>query len=309
MEFGIGLPHLGALADPDAIRTVAIAAEAAGMSSVWAMDRLLRPVSPRTLGYPGTSDGRLPPAQHVVFDPLVTLTVAASVTERMRLGTDVLVAPWYAPVPLARSLAALDQLSRGRLTAGLGLGWSIDQFEAVGAPIAGRGQRLEEILDVMRAVWTQSVVEITTTRERTAPSAMGLKPAQLAGPPILLAATSPAGLDRIARRADGWVPFGLPPEQIAAGWHHIRTRAAEAGCDSHELRLVVRTDPRCTDGTLGPTRPAFTGSCRQILADLDDLRTIGANEVILDLHETAQTVDHLLHLAHDLSRPTLAAAA
>ena len=149
MDVGIGLPHLGSLADPDAIRTVAIAAEQAGMTSLWAMDRLLRPLQPRSLGYPGRSDGSLPTAQDVVLDPLVALTVAATVTERVRLGTDVLVAPWYPPVLLARSLAAIDQVSRGRLVAGLGLGWSTDEFAAVGAPITGRGRRLDEVLDVL----------------------------------------------------------------------------------------------------------------------------------------------------------------
>ena len=173
MDVGLGLPHLGSLADPDAIRTVAVAAEQAGLTSVWAMDRLLRPVSRGTLGYPGRSDGSLPTAQDVVLDPLVALTVAATVTERVRLGTDVLVAPWYPPVLLARSLAAIDQVSGGRLLVGLGLGLVVDEFDAVGAPIAGRGRRLEEVLDVLRAVWADEVVDVTTTHERIAPSVDG----------------------------------------------------------------------------------------------------------------------------------------
>jgi probable F420-dependent oxidoreductase len=309
MKFGLGLPHLGQLADPDAIRSVAVAAEQAGLSSLWAMDRLLSPVAPRTMAYPGTVDGRLPAAQDIVLDPIVALTVAATVTERIGLGTDVLVAPWYPPVLLARTLAALDHVSRGRLVAGLGLGWSVDEFDAVGVPMAGRGQRLEEILDVMSAVWSNRVVAVATSRERIAPSAMGLKPAQPSGPPILLAATSGAGLDRIADRGDGWLPFGLPLDEVAAGWTRIQRRAAERGRDPRHLRLVVRADPRCHDVRLGFDRPAFTGTCGQVLDDLDRLGDLGADEVILDFHETARSVDELLDSAIALSAPRLAVAA
>ena len=309
MKFGLGLPHLGHLADPDAIRTVATTVEQAGLSSVWAMDRLLAPLTPRTKAYPGSADGLLPAAQDVVLDPLVALTVAATVTDRIGVGTDVLVAPWYSPVLLARSLAALDQVSRGRLVAGLGLGWSIDEFEAVGTPMARRGQRLDEMLDVMTAVWSSPIVNIETSSERIAPSVMGLKPTRPAGPPILLAATTPAGLDRIAHRSDGWLPFGLPLDEIASGWAHIREQAARHGRDPHRLQLVVRADPHFSDVRLGRDRPAFTGTCRQILDDLDQLRSIGANEVILDLHDTARTVAELLDIALALAEPPVALAA
>ena len=141
MDVGIGLPHLGSLADPDAIRTVASAAEQAGMTSVWAMDRLLRPLQPRSLGYPGRSDGSLPTAQDVVFDPLVALTVAATVTERVRLGTDVLVravVPARAARPQpGRHRPGQPGPARRRPRTGL-VG---DEFAAVGAPIAGHGRR------------------------------------------------------------------------------------------------------------------------------------------------------------------------
>ena len=113
--------------------------------------------------------------------------------------------------------------------------------------MAGRGPCLEEILDVMGAVWPQEAVDITTRHERIAPSAMGLKPAQPSGTPILLAANSGAGLDRIADRGDGWLPFGLPLDDVAAGWTRIQRRAAEHGRNQRRLQLVVRADPHCHD--------------------------------------------------------------
>ena len=266
MDVGIGLPHLGSLADPDAIRTVAIAAEQAGMTSVWAMDRLLRPLQPRSLGYPGRSDGSLPTAQDVVLDPLVALTVAATVTERVRLGTDVLVAPWYPPVLLARSLAAIDQVSRGRLVAGLGLGWSTDEFAAVGAPITGRGRRMDEVLDVLRAVWTDKVVDVTTTHERIAPSAMGLKPAQAGGPPVLLARDQP----KPASTASPAAPTG----GCRSGRRWSRSPAAGT-----------------TSGAVRPTSVATPTRCASSSAPTCDARPIGsppgqASSVAADRSET-----------------------
>ena len=242
MKLGLGLPHLGHLADPDAIRTVAVAAEAAGLDSLWAMDRLLSPVAPRTLGYPGRSDGTLPAAQQTVLDPLVALTVAATVTERIAIGTDVLVAPWYPPVLLARSLAAIDQVSGGRLLVGLGLGWSVDEFEAVGAP-DGRPRPADSRRS--STSWPRCG---PTTPSSSRPAANASPPASWAPsrsdrPPILLGAHSAAGLDRIACRADGWLPFGIPLDDIAVRWADVLDAAERCGRDPGELRLIVRADP------------------------------------------------------------------
>ncbi len=133
MRIGLAIPQVGSLADADTVRTVASAAEQAGYSSLWAMDRILAPLDPRT-PYPATPDGVLPSEQATCLDPIGVLTLAAAVTDEIRIGTSVLVGPFYPPVLLARSLATLDQISGGRLTAGLGLGWSRDEYDAVGVP-------------------------------------------------------------------------------------------------------------------------------------------------------------------------------
>ncbi len=308
MKLGIGLPHLGPLASPDAIRTVAVATEAAGLDSLWAMDRLLSPVRPRTLAYPGRSDGTLPAAQQTVIDPLVALTVAATVTEHVTIGTDVLVAPWYAPVLLARSLAAIDQVSSGRLVVGLGRGWSVDEFEAVGAEMPRRGQRIEEILDVLAAVWSDDTIEIRTSRERIAPSVMGAKPIQRPRPPILLGAHSDAGRERIARRADGWLPFGIPLDEIEQQWAATLRIAERYGRNPDDLQLVVRADPRIAARSGGRHRTSFTGSSTEVKNDIERVREIGATELILDFHASADSINQLVDSALHLTQRTLTAA-
>lgn len=308
MKLGLGLPHLGPLASPVAIRTVATAAEAAGLDSLWAMDRLLSPISPRTRAYPGRSDGALPAAQQTVIDPLVALTIAATVTERVSVGTDVLVAPWYAPILLARSLAALDQASAGRLVVGLGLGWSLDEFEAVGVPMSGRGQRIEEVLDVLDAVWRDETVALSTSHERIAPSVIGAKPVQRPRPPLLLGGRSRAALERIARRADGWLPFGIPLEEVKPSWAFVLELAERAGRDPARLQLVVRADPRVSGRRATSTRAPFSGSCGQVMDDIARLNEVGAHEVILDFHATATSADHLIHAALCLTTHSYVAA-
>ena len=295
MRIGLSVPQLGALAEPEAITAVATGAEAAGHDSLWVMDRLLAPVSPRS-PYPGTPDGSLPPEHRRVLDPLVALAHAAAVTDHVRLGTNVLVAPWYPPVLLARSLTTLDVLSGGRLTVGLGVGWSVDEYEAAGTPIAGRGRQLEETLDVLGEVWGSAIVAHQGRAARIAPCTIEPKPAQPAGPPVLLAAFSPAGFDRIARRADGWLPTGMPAEVIAGIWDGIRQAAEGYGRDPDRLRLVVRANVKVLPSPLGGDRVPFVGSLDQIAGDLHAAADVGVDEVVLDVHADARTVDEVLEL-------------
>ena len=307
MHYGIALPQVGALADPDAVRAVATAAEAAGLSSLWALDRLLAPIDPRT-PYPASPDGVLPPEQHTVLDPLGVLTLAAAVTEDIRIGTSVLVAPWYSPVLLARSLTTLDIISGGRLTVGLGLGWSKDEYEAVGVEQRNLASNVEELLDVLHAVWADDVVEHHGRRCSIAPSTINPKPAQPAGPPVLLAAYTPAGLDRVARRADGWTPAGLPVGAIAPMFATVRDAAATYGRDPDALQLVVRANIKLTERPLDGERPSYWGSVDQIAGDLIATRDAGADEVILDAQGSASTAMEYLELIDAIVMPAVLAA-
>jgi probable F420-dependent oxidoreductase len=299
MRIGIGLPQLGRFADVDTLRRVAVAAEADGLSSLWAIDRLLVPVNPRT-PYPASADGALPAEQRTAIDPLIALSVAATVTDRIRLGTSVLVAPWYPPVVLARALASVDVASAGRLTVGLGVGWSLDEYDAVGAPMQQRGRRLDEILELLDSLWTGRTQRVTG-HERVEPASLTVHPVQHPRPPILLAAYTGAGLDRIARRADGWLPTSLPLDAIAANWTTIRDGAAAAGRDPDALRLIVRAAPTFGDAVPGPTRAPFTGSWRQIADDIAQTRDLGAHELIIDLQGQVTRPDELVDTALELA--------
>lgn len=303
MDIGLCIRQAG---DPTGtVASFALEAERAGFASLWAADRILSPLAPRT-PYPASADGELPEWMSTVSDPLLELATAAAVTTTIRLGTSVLVAPWYPPVLLARSAATLDRLSGGRFVLGLGLGWSLDEFEAVGAPCAGRGARMEEILDVLDAAWSDDIVSLTTTREHIAPSVIGLKPTRRRVP-VTLAAFTPDGMDRVARRADGWNVAGIPVEVAAAMWQGILAAAEQAGRNPADMQLSVRANVVIVD-ELPDGRPDFVGSLSQVRDDLRRCRDAGVAEVILDLHSAATTGADVLVLAHDLAAPAMASA-
>ncbi|WP_329473890.1 TIGR03619 family F420-dependent LLM class oxidoreductase [Streptomyces sp. NBC_01723] len=153
----------------------------------------------------------IPWQPRTMLDPFVALSVAASVTERVLLGTSTLVAPWYSPLLLARSLTGVDVVSGGRLITGLGTGWSPEEYQGVGVPWQERGPRLDECLDVLEAVWTTEPVARHEGRHYTFPAAhIGPKPLQRPRPPIYLSGFAPASRRRAARRTDGVLPVAVP---------------------------------------------------------------------------------------------------
>lgn len=281
MRIGFNLPQIGPAASPTAIVQAAQKAEALGYDSVWVTERVLYPVSPQT-PYPATPDGSLPEPYKIVFDPVEVLTFAAAQTRRIHLGTSVLDLPYYNPVMLARRLTTLDVLSGGRLRVGLGLGWSKDEFEAVGASFNERGRRADEFLRVLKAIWTTDPVEFHGDYYHVPRAFIGPKPVQNPHPPIYLAAYAPAALKRAATLANGWNPAGLSVEQMASMFSEMREMAKAAGRDSKALELLVRANLHITSQPIAGDRWIFAGSFDQIKMDIEKVRALGADELFFD---------------------------
>ncbi|HZB73105.1 MAG TPA: LLM class flavin-dependent oxidoreductase, partial [Nitrososphaeraceae archaeon] len=158
MKVGLFLPHAGENVTTENILYVATEAEKEGIDSIWVLDRLLWPIQPRT-PYVASPDGSLPAAYQHVLDPLAALTYVAAVTEQISLGTSVIDMFFQNPVLLSKRFTALDILSDGRAIAGLGIGWSKDEYEVSGIPYKERGARADEYLEVLKKIWTNDVVE------------------------------------------------------------------------------------------------------------------------------------------------------
>jgi probable F420-dependent oxidoreductase len=202
MRLGGHLPHSGRKAGADSIRRAAIQAEQLGFSDVWVSEHINVP-----------KDAAYQPSA-IFWDPVVTLTWAAACTSRVGLGTSVLVLPMRHPLPLAKELATLQNLSDGRLILGAGVGWLEAEFEALGVPFRERGRRMDEGIAMMRAVWSDDPVSFPSKTIPAVIDNMRMLPKPEKPIPIWIGGTSEPALQRAAR-LDGWLGSRCSPEQSA----------------------------------------------------------------------------------------------
>ncbi|MEU6347298.1 TIGR03619 family F420-dependent LLM class oxidoreductase [Streptomyces sp. NPDC046977] len=281
MELGLALPTAGPQTSPETIVKVAVEAERLGYAALWTFERLLRPLDKIVL-WTGGEPQMLPEFYGSTYEPLETLSHIAAVTERIKLGTAILVAPLHVPVMLARRLATLDRFSGGRVVAGLGQGWQHHEFETANVPIGRKGARTEEFITAMRAAWGPDPVRHDGEFYRIAPSQVNPKPVQ-ARIPVLLAANAPAAVKRAGRIADGLIPITSSAEELRGIVSTFHDAAREAGRDPADL-MVVNQVPWPTPVTrepMGEGRPFLGGSPRQIAEDLVAARETGATQVYL----------------------------
>jgi len=274
MDLGFAVPISGSWATPEHAATLARRAEDLGYHSLWTFQRLLSPVD-------GEGAPVLPPQYRSVQDPLALMAYLAGCTSRVRLGVAVVNLPYYAPVVLAKLLTTIDHLSDGRVDAGLGIGWSPDEFAAVGTPIERRGARAEDFLRALHAIWTDEIVDYDGEFYRVPRSRIDPKPRQTPGPPVLLGGAAPAALRRAGRLADGWISSSQADlSRIDESIAIVRDAAAEAGRDPAAVRIVCRGVVKVRVGERGP----LTGTLDQIADDLADLATKGVTETFVDLN-------------------------
>jgi probable F420-dependent oxidoreductase len=291
MRLGFALPQFGAAAHGGAeLAEFATTAEGLGVASLWVGDRLLAAVDP-SVNYPG-HDG-VPTQFRAALDPFTALTVAATATRTVTLGTGVLVAPWYPPVLLARQLTSIDIVSSGRLLAGLGIGWSPEEYQAAHAAWPARGAALEEMLEALHTLWTHDPAAHHGPRWTVPLSHAALNPAQRPHPPIYLGGSSAAALRRIGQRGDGWIPAVLVPGRIrlAALTHQrdiIDRAAREAGREPTEIGTVVRVN----------VAPGTT--LQQVAEAVRRLAETGIPHAFIDLLYLTEHPGEQLHQIHQL---------
>src|ERR1700759_5216755 len=157
MQLGLHALGIGAGADRAVIDAVAAAADECGFATLWAGEHFFM-VDRSASRYPYSDDGTIAvPAQADWLDPMITLSFAAAASSRITLATGVLLLPEHNPVVVAKQAASLDRLSGGRLTLGVGVGWSREEFDALGVPFERRGARTAEYVAAMRTMWRDDV--------------------------------------------------------------------------------------------------------------------------------------------------------
>src|SRR5262245_59118152 len=228
MKLGFSLPVSGAWATPANQVRVAQEAERLGFHSLWVLQRLLYPVAPQD-DYPPMPGQQWPSAFESVADPLVSLAFVAGLTSRIRLGTSVLVMPYYTPVMLAKQLAMLDRVSGGRLDVGLGVGWSRDEYDAVGVPFEKRGRRSDEFLACLKAIWTEEPVEFHGEFYQVPRAFVRPRPIQSPHPPITIAGYTSAAVRRAVAFGSGFSGGNVPLDRVAPLVQELHAAAERAG--------------------------------------------------------------------------------
>lgn len=223
MRIGVVFPQTEIGDDPIAIRDYAQAAEALGYQHLLIYDHVL---GASTANRP---DWRGPYTSDTLFhEPFVLFGYLAGLTQRLELVTGVIVLPQRQTALVAKQAAEIDVLSGGRLRLGVGIGWNEVEYQALGEDFHNRGARMEEQIDVLRALWTQPIVSFQG-RWHTIEAA-GIKPMPIQRPiPIWVGATADAGIERAGRISDGWFPQRGPDDQSRAMLDRLRQAAAAAG--------------------------------------------------------------------------------
>ena len=255
MRLGVNVPNFGPGTNPDVLRRWALTVEGLGFDLLMVSDHIA--VTPDVAEqYPAP-----------FYEPFTTLSWLAGLTRGIRLGTTVLIVPYRHPLLIARMAANLNDLSGGRLVLGAGVGWAREEFGALGVPFRDRGRLTNEYLLAIRAAWQDE----TDYRSGHIP--------------LWIGGNSDAALRRAVRLGDAWHPLRFTPGWMAEAAGRLTACAAEQGRPAPALmpRIALRlTDAPVTASISGDDRLAGHGTIDQIMADLGQLRSLGADTVVLD---------------------------
>jgi probable F420-dependent oxidoreductase len=235
VKLGLFAVNMGISTTPDDVVETARAAEAAGFESVWAGEHVVLP------------DPQAPPSpmapQDPALDPLLALAWAAAHTSTLRLATGIVILPQRNPVVLAKQIASLDVLSRGRFTLGVGVGYLEPEFRAIGADFANRGAVTDDYLDAMQHLWYD---EHPAFHGRFADFAhVDAYPRPVQRPiPIVFGAHSPVAFRRTVARGHGWYGFSMTPELLGECLAALRTAATEVERPVELGPLEITVTPR-----------------------------------------------------------------
>lgn len=280
-----GADYLGFTATPEGIVSTACRAEELGYDAVLLNDHIIVDGSPRAV----TSWGN-------TYDPLLTLSYIAARTSHVRLGTSVLIMPYRNPVATAKMMATLDQLSGGRVIAGVGVGWCEAEFAALGIPFHERGARTAEYLRLWQACWAADPVTFHGQFFAFENLYTSPKPVQQPHPPIWIGGSSRPALRRAAAFAQVWQPTQMSLADLHTRQAYLREACVAIGRqDIPAIRMSLRVNfPHITGAVTATERPVGQGTPTQVAADIRRLRQEGGLEAFQINFNGCQSLQQLL---------------
>jgi probable F420-dependent oxidoreductase len=262
------------------VAEIARAAEAAGYESLWIPEHPVIPVGFKT-SVPG--GGKLPEHYGRWVDPFVALTIAATATKRIKLGTGICLLPEREPLITAKTIATLDLYSGGRVILGVGAGWLREETEAMGANFGNRWKRLRETTEAMRVAWTEPEPSYNGELVRFPALRCEPKPVQKPYPPILLGAHGPKAIERVARTYDGWMPLVQNAEAFKRDVATLRKLTATNGRNPDALQITAIVDPREDGPSVEELRAYKEAGARRVMVFSQKLGIAMADGAALDL--------------------------
>jgi probable F420-dependent oxidoreductase len=286
MQFGLGLPHAGTSAHGPSIIQFARRAEALGFESLWCGDHIVLPTA-GTNQYPYTSDGSFPRGAQVGFvETMTLLAYVAAVTERIRLGSTVIIVPYRNPIVQAKMFASLDVLSGGRAICGVGVGWLQKEFEVLGASYKDRGPVTDEYLQICHLLWTAEHPEFHGKFYQFDGIQFWPKPVQ--NPlPIWVGGHSKRSIRRAIAYGQAWHPTRQTPEFVAEHVPYLRQEAERAGRDPASLIVSLKRSLHITDiGLDGEVAfrsgNSLVGTTQDIIDDARRCQDFGIHQLTYD---------------------------
>lgn len=258
-------------------------ADTLGYTSVWAADRIIIPWQINT-AYPYSQDQRfIVPPDRPFLEPLTCLAFLAGCTERIQLGMSVLVLPYRHPLHWAKIATTIDHLSKGRLILGVGVGWMVEEFEALGVSFEERGPISDEQLQLVDHLWHEEKTGFQGRYYHLAEVAFNPKPFQKPRIPIWVGGEGVRAQRRAASYGDAWFPYfvRITPRELAARFDNVRRWATQAGRDPEQIHLAcclpieLSQDPRAQDES------QLAGSPDQLVVALRAYQRIGVEHIAL----------------------------
>jgi probable F420-dependent oxidoreductase len=233
----------GHFSRPELFAELARDAEQCGFESIWTVEHVVVP-QPH-MPYPGSKDGQMPGGDHVpIPDPLIPLAYAAALTTKLKFSTGIVSLPQRHPLYLAKQLATLDLLSKGRMMIGIGSGWMKEEFDSLGIGFNLRGALTDESIQAMRAIWRDPVASFHGKHFHFHDVKSFPKPVQKDGIPIHVGGHSPAAARRAGRFGDGFFPTIADPGKLKEIFGLVREEAKKAGRNPDTIEFSVMTAPK-----------------------------------------------------------------
>jgi probable F420-dependent oxidoreductase len=266
MKFGIAVPNFGVYANGEQILEVSKLAEELRYDSLWVSDHVVIPASHKVFG-------------DTFHDPLVVLAYLAANTDKIELGTSVIILPYRNPLVLGKMVSTLDMLSGGRVILGVGAGWLEGEFEALGLPFKERGHMTDEYIEILKELWTSENPEYSGDYHKFSNIKFLPKPERKPHPPIWVGGQSSKALERAAKYGDGWHPVGLTPGEFRGKAEYLRSILPPEKKDRFVMSL--RRNIEIKDGREFSADETLRGGREKITRGIREYMDAGVDHLIL----------------------------